>query len=235
MSMVAMKRNSKRFTDPISGRGRDGFSLVGGHRNIGAVGPTNLGRSVTRTPFRGNAPMGHGGCCGQYVVNVCNSGSCCTNDPSIIKRTVKNTAGMLDNKYKWMSGVYPNWWVQDTSPLNMSQGMFIQKVKAEAAGLCGVVKADDAGVVGSSCSSNSAVQWVRGIPHCSKLLAKDPKAAVSSSEYMAGGLLKNKCLPPPASKQPFPFTVVGGNNCQTSYDTWEEAQNDGALPANYVG
>ena len=62
MSIVALKRNSRRFLAPISGRGHDGFSLVGGHRNIGVVGPTNLAKSVTRTRFRGNAPMGHGGC-----------------------------------------------------------------------------------------------------------------------------------------------------------------------------
>lgn len=223
------------YTDPISGRGRDGFSLVGGYRNIGAVGPTNLGRSVTRTPFRGTAPMGNGGCCGQYVVNVCNSGSCCTNDPSIIKKTVKNNAGMIDTKYKWMNGVYPNWWVQDTSPLNMSSGMHTRKVRAAAAGRCGVVIADDAGMVGSSCTSNDSVQWIGGVPHCGKLLAKDPKGAVSSSEYMEGGLLKSKCLPAPESMKPFPFTVVGGNNCQVSYDTWEEARDAGALPADYVG
>lgn len=230
MSIVALKRNSRRYTNPISGRGHDGFSLVGGHRNIGVVGQTNLGRSVTRTPFRGNAPMGHGGCCGNYVINICNSGSCCTNDPSIIKPTVKNTAGMIDTKYKWMSGTYPNWWVQDTSPLNFSQGMFIEKLKADAAGRCGEVLSTNAGT-----STDSDVQWINGIPHCTKLLAKDPKAAVSSGEYMSSGLLKSKCLPPPPSKQPFPLPLTNGNTCQTTYLTWQQAQAAGLLPANYVG
>lgn len=232
--MGTMKKKTRVLTAPISGKGQDGFSLVGGYRNQGAVGPTNLGRSVTRTPFRGNAPMGNGGCCGKYVVSVCNSGSCCTNDPSIIKRTVKSNAGMLDNKYRWMSGVYPNWWVQDTSPLNASQGMFIAKLHAAAAGRCGQVTSNEAGVA-SGCSSNNGVQWTGGIPHCSKLVAKDPIAAVSSSEYMGAGLMKKKCLPAPPSKKAFPFTVLGGNNCQVSYNTWQEAQAAGALPANYVG
>jgi hypothetical protein len=141
---------------------------------------------------------------------------------------------MLDNKYRWMSGVYPNWWVQDTSPLNSSQGMFIAKLHAAAAGRCGQVTSDDAGVA-SGCSSNNGVQWVGGIPHCSKLVAKDPIAAVSSSEYMGAGLMKKRCLPAPPSKKAFPFTVLGGNNCQVSYNTWQEAQAAGALPANYVG
>lgn len=232
MSIVAMKKNSKRYTDPISGRGTNGFSLVGGYRNIGTVGPTNLAKSVTRTPFRGNAPVGHGGYCGKYLINVSNSGSCCVNDPAIIKNSVKNTDGMIATKYKWLNGAYPNWWVQDTSPLNLSQGMFIAKLKAAASGRCGEVLSNDAGE-GSSCSSG--LNWTGGIPHCSKLLTKDPKVAVSSGEYMAGGLLKNNCLPSPPSKQAFPFTVVGGNNCQTSYITWQEAQAAGALPENYVG
>ena len=60
MSIVALKRNSRRYQATISGRGHEGFSLVGGHRNIGSVGPTNLAKSVTRTPFRGTAPMGNG-------------------------------------------------------------------------------------------------------------------------------------------------------------------------------
>ena len=93
MSINVLKRKSRRFQAPISGHGKDGFSLVGGYRNIGAVGPTNLGRSVTRTPFRGPIPMGNGGCCGTYQIKIHNSGSCCTNDSSIIKPTVKRYCG----------------------------------------------------------------------------------------------------------------------------------------------
>lgn len=231
MSLATFKRKSQVTANPISGKGRDGFSLVGGYRNIGVVGQTNLGRSVTRTPFRGNAPMGHGGCCGKYVVNVCNSGSCCTNDPAIIKTTVKNTAGMLDDKYKWTNGTYPNWWVQNTSAENSSQGVYINKQKRKAA-TC-VVTSTDAGLPG--CRENVQCNtWIGGIPHLAKYLAKDPKAAVSSGEYMTAGLMKNNCLPSPASKQPFPMNLVH-NGCDVNFNTWQEAQAAGLLPANYVG
>ena len=49
MSIVVLKKKSLRFQNTISGKEKDGFSLVGGHRNIGSVGPTNLAKSVTRT------------------------------------------------------------------------------------------------------------------------------------------------------------------------------------------
>lgn len=232
MSIVAMKRNANRYFKPVSGQGRDGFSLVGGHRNIGAVGPTNLGRSVTRTPFKGALPKGNGGCCGSYQVSIANSGSCCTNDASIIKTTVKNNAGMLDDKYKWTKSVYPRYWVQDTSPENFSQGSYIRAQKALAAGRCGQVTATDAGEP-VKCSQG-CLAWVGGIPKYRTMLAKDPKGAVSSSEYLDAGLLKNKCLPSPASLQPFPYTL-SHNGCDVNYDTWQEAQAAGQLPANYIG
>jgi hypothetical protein len=234
MSIVALKRNSRRFIVPISGKDSKGFSLVGGHRNIGVVGPTNLAKSVTRTPFRGIAPMGNGGSLGSYVVSVSNSGSCCTNDAEIIKNTVKNTSGMIAEKYKWLNGTYPNWWVQDTSPLKHSQGAHIIKKQEETA-RCGVMLSTDAGTAATSCEGNKGVQWINGIPRCSRGFTKDVNVAVSSSKYMTTGLLKKRCLPAPASKQAFPFPVNNGDNCVTTYDTWQEAQQAGLLPANYVG
>jgi hypothetical protein len=146
MSIVVLKRNSRRFQAPISGRGHDGFSLVGGYRNVGAVGQTNLAKSVTRTRFRGNAPMGHGGCCGTYKISVCNSGSCCTNDPSIIKSTVKNTKGAILKQYKWIHSAYPRYWVKpdDSMPENYSQGIYVKKLTAQYSNC--VVNKVDAGI-----------------------------------------------------------------------------------------
>lgn len=238
MSIVALKRNSRRFIVPISGShgtssaGRSsGFSLVGGHRNIGVVGATNLAKSVTRTPFRGNAPMGNGGCCGKYVVNVSNSGSCCANDAEIMKASVKNTAGMIDTRFKWMSGTYPNWWVQETVP-NMSQSDHIKKKKEKAA--CGEMLSLDAGEVAASCG-NIGMKRIGGIPHCNKTFTKDVKVAAESSKYTAVGLMKKNCLPAPANRQAFPMAYTGKDNCKVDYLTWQEAQAAGALPANFVG
>jgi hypothetical protein len=232
MSLAALKRKSQRYTNHISGKDANGFSIVGGLRNVGSVGPTNLAKSVTRTRFRGAAPMGNGGCCGNYVISVSNSGSCCVNDPTIIKSSVKNTHGMIDTKYKWMSGTYPNWWVQDTSTENYTQSAYIEKQKITASARCGVITSTDAG---SATSNQPNMFWENGIPRCSKQYTKDPKVAVSSGEYTTTGYLKSRCLPAPASKQPFPFIVNNRDNCHTSYTTWQEAQQAGLLPANYVG
>lgn len=98
MSIVTLKKNSRRFVAPISGQGEYGFALNGTLRNIGTVGPTNLAKSVTRTPFRGNEPIGYGGCCGTYKININNSGSCCTNDNRVVKRSVSNTRGLINEK-----------------------------------------------------------------------------------------------------------------------------------------
>lgn len=95
MSIVAQKRNSRRFKASISGRGTKGFSLNGGMRNQGWVGQTNLSRSHVGTVFRGAFPMGNGGCCGTYVINTQNSGRGHTNDSEIIKRSTMNTRGLI--------------------------------------------------------------------------------------------------------------------------------------------
>ena len=83
MSIATLKRKTTRGgnprLDPVSGIGAKGFSLNGGYRNIGAVGQFRMVSNVTRTPFRGTQPMGHGGAANTYYDVPCNSGSCCTN------------------------------------------------------------------------------------------------------------------------------------------------------------
>ena len=150
MSINVLKRKSKRYFDPVSGQGKNGFSLVGGHRNIGVVGPTNLGKSVTRTPFRGPNPMGHGTKNGKYPIVIQNSGSCCTNDSSIIKKTVKNTHGMIEKRFLGiLHGAYreatpheislgktPSFgWVQPMGAYGeYNQGTYINKISKQCAG-----------------------------------------------------------------------------------------------------
>ncbi len=92
MSLVVLKRKSIRYQAKISGKGSKGFSINGGLRNQGWVGQTTLGRHLSKTPFRGNLPMGNGGCCGNYDVSILSGSNCCTNDPNIIKRSTMNTS-----------------------------------------------------------------------------------------------------------------------------------------------
>lgn len=116
MSIVAQKRNSRRFKAPISGRGTKGFSLNGGMRNQGWVGQTNLGRSNVGTVFRGAFPMGNGGCCGTYVINTQNSGGSGVNDPNIIKRSTMNTKGLIEATVEHPTIVFNGKCTKDCGP-----------------------------------------------------------------------------------------------------------------------
>ena len=106
MSLQVLKRKSNIYKNKISGKGHNGFSINGGYRNIGCVGKTNLAKSVTRTRFKGNYPVGYGGLNGNYVVSINNSGSCCSNDNNIIKSSIKNTSGLLYSVVKHPTSVY---------------------------------------------------------------------------------------------------------------------------------
>lgn len=241
MSLVAQKRNAQRYCCPVSG-GKEGFSIVGGYRNQGWVGQTSLSRSVTRTPFKGTLPKGHGGCCGTYDTNYSNSGACCVNDPSIIKSANKNTHGMIAMKYRWMKRGYPYFWVQDTGLKASTSSEHTRKIREDsAAGKCGVYTID-AGEMspcvvkrtnnGQPSGASACVQWIGGVPHLTKWLQKNGKGAVSSSEYMNTRYLQSKCLPTPANQQPFPTSGIQ-QPCGAGYITWEQAQAAGALPQDY--
>ena len=151
MSIAVLKKKSRHSPRiaPISGIGELGFALNGTRRIKGVVGPTNLGQHYATTPFRGTEPMGAGGCCGRYVVNIVSSACCGINDEGIIKKSTKNTKGMIEDKYLGtLHGAYrdpvydssgklvsnPNInWVQPLSTqynILHSQGQHIRKVHA---------------------------------------------------------------------------------------------------------
>lgn len=197
MSIVALKRNSRRFQQHISG-GPQGFSLNGGYRNIGAVGQTNLGRSVTRTRFRGAEPMGHGGCCGTYNRTISNSGSCCTNDSSIIKSSTKNTKGYIDSTIKHPTSVYNSCVscpsevnFSDNSPLNHSQSTYIHKVIAEVA-KCEDVPDNTIKTCSADC--DAASYHIGGRKIIRQFYSKTVNSATSAENYMRTSLLKQNCI-----------------------------------------
>jgi len=96
---------------------KEGFSLNGPLRQP-SLGE-NLGRSVTRTPFRGPAPMGHGmgsrcrvggwrarTCGTTYPIHI--HRSCLGTPQTLVKRSTMNENGLLETKYKGiLHGVYP--------------------------------------------------------------------------------------------------------------------------------
>jgi hypothetical protein len=124
----------------IHNPGSVGFSINGGHRNIGGVGK-DMKMSKSGTPYRGTQPIGFGGTYGKYpsatlvgntsqqstgvvrnahskqaaVAPLLNSRIVDTMGTQYlyIKPSVLSTHGMLDKKYRWAYyGKYPNYWVQ---------------------------------------------------------------------------------------------------------------------------
>jgi hypothetical protein len=126
----------------IHNPGPVGFSINGGHRNVGGVG-RDMKMSKSGTPYRGTQPIGFGGTFGKYpsatlvgsVSNGIQSTGLAPNahskQPAVepvlnsrivdtmgtqymyIKPSVLSTYGMLDKKYRWAYyGQYPNYWVQ---------------------------------------------------------------------------------------------------------------------------
>ena len=250
MSIVALKRKSRRYFDPVSA---NGFSLNGGHRNIGQVGVTNLAKSVTRTPFRGAIPMGHGGHLGKYEVAIYNSGSCCTNDPAIVKLSTKNTMGHLFESFKYPictngncdKGSQENW-VQDFRAENFEQSGYIRKVVA-ANGSC-VVNKNEALLAEMSpmCpimvnSQGQQVQCQAGSYHIGGkkyyqeyYTKSNGSGAMPEGEYMRSLLQKRQCLPTPPNIQHFPPNV-NHQGCDVNALTPAEAIEVGLLPPDWTG
>jgi hypothetical protein len=126
----------------IKNYGSVGFSINGGHRNVGGVG-RDMKMSKSGTPYRGTQPIGWGGTFGKYpsatligsTTNGVQSTGAVPNAHSkqapvqpvlnslivdtmgtqylYVKPSTLSTYGMLDKKYRWAYyGTYPNYWVQ---------------------------------------------------------------------------------------------------------------------------
>ncbi len=245
MSIATLKRKTIRGgnprADPISGIGAKGFSLNGGYRNIGAVGQFRMVSNVTRTPFRGTQPMGHGGFNGEYYKVPSNSGSCCTNDDAIIKHSSLTTAGLIDEKYKWTKSQYPRYWVKDDDNANRetkTQGQ-LTAAKTWAAGACNFEKAANADPDNVWKCNNKCVYWISGkrrflyYPY-TKWLNTD-KVQSQGAYITAGGVARNNCLPTPACIQHYPMMLCHNHlSCNINPVTWQQAQAQGLLPADYL-
>jgi len=243
MSIAILKKKSRHNPriDPISGQGRNGFSLNGGYRNIGAVGQFRMISNTTRTPFKGTVAMGNGGSGGTYYNKPLNSGSCCTNDNLIIKKSSLNTSGMIDTKYKWIKGTYPHYWVkEDDGSYNITrdQATYIKKLTQKVGGDVNCMMTADLEAKIISCSANSKAcsYHIGGKKYVRMPYSKNYNLlAVSQGQYITtGGVAKNHCLPTPANRQPFPMNLNHNGGCQVNYLTWQDAREDGALPSDWM-
>lgn len=189
MSIVALKRNSRRFLVPVSA---NGFSLNGGYRNQRLIGNTNLSALYS----------------GNY--NICSG-----NDPSIIKPSTKNTKGYIYSTVLYptcdngncVSGTGNNKSitganiVKDFSPESKSQGVYIiDQIKAGSS-TC-VTNKSNSGTPNDclpDCKARS--YFIGGRKVYTTYNAKNSgtygQGAISAGEYLSAGLLKNNCLPAP--------------------------------------
>jgi hypothetical protein len=211
----------------IHNYGAEGFSINGGHRNVGYIGKESK-FSRNGTPFRGRHPYGNGGTFGAYatpepVFNV-NRVTVLGDQYLYVKPSTLSTYGMLRKKYRWAyTGQYPNYWVQ---PLvggtwqadTKSQGMYIHQ--KTAANMCAINVNDQAKYIGhivkhgpTLCATSTAGfkfnDMVRNAPY-----TKDIKQAITSSEYTT--FIQKRCANPIGLQKPFPFAVQTGTGIQAS-------------------
>ena len=144
MSIATMKAKSLAVYGTHSTKA--GFSLNGALRQP-PLGE-NLGRSVTRTPFRGPAPMGHGmgsrcrvggwrarTCGGKYPQKI--QRSSLGTPQTLVKPSVMNQKGMIETKYTGiLHGAYPR-----SHTFNVQTVPYIERVKKEVLG-CPIIKGD---------------------------------------------------------------------------------------------
>jgi len=219
--------------------GAAGFSLNGGHRNIGGVG-REMKMSKSGTPYRGTQPIGFGGTYGEYnsaqlkgpyggavqnigsqmiVQPVLNSSKVNTmgTQYKYIKPSVLSNNGMLDKKYKWIHyGTYPNYWVQPiytgNQVQNSGQQLYIETLSSKNAGNLNV---------------NNVGDYENYCAFKNQKLCKTSKAKLKYNDIARNGVyhktlyqpvsydkynqtLTRGCNNPTGLQKPFPYAVTTG-------------------------
>ena len=224
MSIVALKRKSKRFQDPISA---NGFSLNGGYRNQRPINNTNLA-----------------------ALNNSNNALCSGNNPAIAKMSTKNTKGYLYETVKYPvcdNGICGGSggsagaaiWVKNFSPDDHSQEEYIKnKVQAAVASCANPLKTDSG--ENNDCTDCKARSYfIGGRRVYITFNAKNSgnpftQGALTAGEYLKAGLLRNNCLPTPDAQKHFPPSLLH-NGCNVNALTPAEAKALGLLADSWTG
>ena len=179
MSIVALKRNSRRFQVPVSA---NGFSLNGGHRNQRMIGNTNLSALTN----------GH-------------NNFCSANDPAIVKISTKNTKGLIYSTVLFptcpagvvTAGVNRSVnWVKNFSGEDHSAGQHTTDVVQANAATC-VTKKIDSGDQTCKPDCKARSYHIGGKRFYTTYNAKNSgkpyqQGAITAGEYLKAGLLKYK-------------------------------------------
>ena len=212
MSIVALKKKSRRFIDPISANG-SGFSLNGNRRNIGNIGSINLGSYTNK----------HGA-----------AWSCISNDESVINRSVMNTRGMLTSKFICNTSDGTSCYNEIVTPMgphHFSQGEYLKNKNIRSSS----ININNYHAVSNNlcCNDNTSndnlyrKNWLTSRPNST--YTKNIKVATSYDQYIKGTLMKKNCLPPcNLSQKPFPIYIHNGG-CNQNISTIREAQELGYI------
>jgi hypothetical protein len=190
-----------------------GFSINGGHRNVGYVGKDSK-FSRNGTPFRGTEPLGCGGTFGRYprprpVYND-NRVIVLGTQYRYIKQSVLSTRGMLQKKYKWAyNGQYPNNWVQPNYTGNQtesgSQGLYLHD--KTTSNMC-IKDVNDT-------ETYEGNKIICGPKECSNNApyTKTLYQPLTSSQHTL--YIQKKCSTPIGEQKPFPYAVQTGTGILT--------------------
>ena len=200
--------------------GTVGFSLNGGHRNVGYIGKTYQ-MSKQGTPFRGQHPCWISGNHKRKSLPVFNSNEVIVlgDQSAYIKPSVLSTRGMLRKRFKWAyNGQYPNYWVQPNYSGNQtdtaSQGLYIQNIAV--ANDCVNDVNDFAKYEGyRSCGGPTLCHTSTALFKFNDMASNAPYTKtlhipLSSSQQTLR--IQRKCANPTGSLKPFPFAVNGGSS-----------------------
>jgi hypothetical protein len=235
MSIVALKNKARAMWGSHS-QGTEGFSLNGKTRFTSGVG-SNLGKSVTRTPFKGMEPKGHGGgqrcrvggiqarvnhCNGPaYPRVVSNSGTCFTRQ-YLVKTSVVNTSGMIQGRFMGiLHGTYPRTWVQAQASVGHGEKLVAAAAAAVVASSIGCGSAKK--TVSSGEGSIEATRGCGPYSHTPSHTTEEHLLRVTA-----------QCKSQECDKVHFP-TPITSTGCRSYYATWQEAQAAGLLCATYHG
>jgi len=205
--------------------GPEGFSLNGGHRNVGYIGKS-YAMSTNGTPMHGQYPYGSGGIGGRYaqpepVYNV-NRVYVLGTQADYIKQSVLSTKGMLAKKYRWAyNGKYPNYWVQPNYTGNLtdtaSQGNYLQSLSAANSGIVDVNEKDK--FIGNIkrggptlCQTSTARFKFNDMARNGPYTKYTNNSQDSSTHTLQ---IQRKCQNPTGAQKPFPYAVTTGTGIQS--------------------
>lgn len=229
---MSNSRKYERYFKPIS---HEQFSTSGTMRTQGRIGQTSLSRSITRTPFKGQEPVGYGSSNNTYIKNIvfsCNNSSLSngqstlTNKGHILSKIVNPTSVYNDkcsfNKCD-STQIVKNFNSHDhlqSSYVRKLKGINVKK-ETTTSNKDFTFDCDNIYMLGTRKISRNSYHKVAG------------NGAITSGEYNETVLLKNNCLPTPPCKQPFPLTT-NKNGCNIEYKTPDEAITAGILPLDWM-